>query len=158
MYLFMIERGEGQRHRQREKQAPHREPDAELDPGTPGSDPGPKAGAKLLSHPGIPLNDLNTILICEFFCATNSGHDWNQCECYFASILSLHLGYSLLTSQSYPQVLQILLSNSKRLSGVQLTLNRIRAAQISKWPQLCTHLFGFLSVFARNSLLFLFIF
>ena len=26
----------------------------ELDPGTPGSRPGPKAGAKLLSHPGIP--------------------------------------------------------------------------------------------------------
>ena len=25
-----------------------------LDPGTPGSRPGPKAGAKLLSHPGIP--------------------------------------------------------------------------------------------------------
>ena len=25
-----------------------------LNPGTPGSHPGPKAGAKLLSHPGIP--------------------------------------------------------------------------------------------------------
>ena len=25
-----------------------------LDPGTPGSGPGPKAGANLLSHPGIP--------------------------------------------------------------------------------------------------------
>ena len=32
----------------------HREPDAVLDPGTPGSCPGPKAGTKLLSHPGIP--------------------------------------------------------------------------------------------------------
>ena len=42
------------RHRQREKQAPCREPDVGLDPGTPGSHPGPKAGAKLLSHPGIP--------------------------------------------------------------------------------------------------------
>ena len=28
--------------------------DAGLDPGTPGSCPGPKAGAKPLSHPGIP--------------------------------------------------------------------------------------------------------
>ena len=27
-----------------------------LDPGTPGPRPGPKAGAKLLRHPGIPLN------------------------------------------------------------------------------------------------------
>ena len=41
----MIDRErERQRHRQREKQAP----------GTPGSLPGPKAGAKPLSHPGIP--------------------------------------------------------------------------------------------------------
>ena len=36
-------------------QAPRREPDGGLDPGTPGSRPGPKAGAKLLSHPGIPI-------------------------------------------------------------------------------------------------------
>ena len=47
---------ERQRHRQREreKQAPCREPDVGLDPRTPGSRPGPKAGAKPLSHPGIP--------------------------------------------------------------------------------------------------------
>ena len=45
---------EGQRHRRREKQAPCREPDVGLDPGTPGSHARPKAGAKLLSHPGIP--------------------------------------------------------------------------------------------------------
>ena len=32
-----------QRHRQREKQAACREPDVELDPGTPGSHPGLKA-------------------------------------------------------------------------------------------------------------------
>ena len=45
---------ERQRHRQREKQAPCREPDVGLNPGTPRSRPGPKAGAKPLSHPGIP--------------------------------------------------------------------------------------------------------
>ena len=32
----------------------HWEPDVGLDPGSPGSRPGPKAGAKPLSHPGIP--------------------------------------------------------------------------------------------------------
>ena len=55
-YLFMIEREreKGAETQQREKQAPCQEPDAELDPRTPGSHPGPKAGAKLLSHPGIP--------------------------------------------------------------------------------------------------------
>ena len=45
---------EKQRHRQREKQAPFREPDVGLDPETPESCPGPKAGAKPLSHPGSP--------------------------------------------------------------------------------------------------------
>ena len=37
-----------------EKQAPWREPDTGLDPGTPGLRLGPKAGTKPLSHPGIP--------------------------------------------------------------------------------------------------------
>ena len=37
-----------------EEQAPRKEPNVGLDPGTPGSRPGPKAGTKLLSHPGIP--------------------------------------------------------------------------------------------------------
>ena len=55
----MIDReGERQRHKQREKQrekqAPCREPDTGLDPETSGWHPGPKAGAKPLSHPGIP--------------------------------------------------------------------------------------------------------
>nr|XP_055201123.1 peptidyl-prolyl cis-trans isomerase-like 3 isoform X3 [Nyctereutes procyonoides] len=55
--LFIHERhreSKRQRHRQREKQAPCREPDAGLHPGTPESCPGPKADAKLLSHPEIP--------------------------------------------------------------------------------------------------------
>ena len=43
-----------ERHRQREKQVPCREPDAGLDPRPPGPRPGPKAGAKPLRHPGIP--------------------------------------------------------------------------------------------------------
>ena len=46
---------EGQRCRQREKQASCREPDVGLDPGSPVSHPEPKAGAKPLSHPEIPL-------------------------------------------------------------------------------------------------------
>ena len=34
------------------------EPDVGFDPGSPGSRPGPKAGAKPLHHPGIPVNRL----------------------------------------------------------------------------------------------------
>ena len=34
----------------------HREPDVGFDPGSPGSRPRPKAGAKQLGHPGIPHN------------------------------------------------------------------------------------------------------
>ena len=33
----------------------HREPDVGFDPASPGSRPGPKAGAKPLRHPGIPV-------------------------------------------------------------------------------------------------------
>ena len=53
---------ERQRNRQREKQAPCRESDMGLDPRTPGSHPGPKAGAKPLSHPGI-LQGVNSYFI-----------------------------------------------------------------------------------------------
>ena len=45
---------EGQRPRQREKQAPCKEPDVGLDPGTPGSHPEPEADAQPLSLPGVP--------------------------------------------------------------------------------------------------------
>ena len=34
-----------------------RKPNVGLDPRTPGSHPGPKAGAKPLSHPGIPFTN-----------------------------------------------------------------------------------------------------
>ena len=54
-YLLIHERHkEKQRHRQKEKQAPCREPNVGLDPGIPGSHPGPKADTQLLSHPGVP--------------------------------------------------------------------------------------------------------
>ena len=57
--LFIHERQrEGQRHRQKEKQAPHKEPEVVLDPGTPGSCPRPKADAQPLSHPSIPVSGL----------------------------------------------------------------------------------------------------
>ena len=45
---------ERQTHRQREKQAPSREPNVGLDPGNPGSCPEVKADAQLLNHPGTP--------------------------------------------------------------------------------------------------------
>ena len=43
-----------QRHRQREKQALCEEPDAGLNPRTPGSGPEPKANIQPLSHSGAP--------------------------------------------------------------------------------------------------------
>ena len=49
---------EEQRQRQREKQAPCREPYVGPDPGSLGSCPEPKTDAQLLSHPGIPLPKL----------------------------------------------------------------------------------------------------
>ena len=40
----------------KERSSPCREPSVGLDPGIPGSCPGPKAGIKLLSHPGTPMS------------------------------------------------------------------------------------------------------
>ena len=62
-YLFMIVT---QRERERgaetlaegEAGSMHREPDVGFDPGSPGSRPGPKAGAKPLRHPGIPWSPI----------------------------------------------------------------------------------------------------
>ena len=45
---------ERHRHRQREKQAPHRDPDVGLDPRTPGLLSELKADAQPLSHPDVP--------------------------------------------------------------------------------------------------------
>ena len=49
---------ERDREREREPEGEagsmHREPDVGFDPGSPGSRPGPKAGAKPLRHLGIP--------------------------------------------------------------------------------------------------------
>ena len=56
IHLFIYDRQrerEGQRHRRRKKQAPCPELDVGLDPRFPRSRPGPKAGAKPLSHSGI---------------------------------------------------------------------------------------------------------
>ena len=49
-----------QRHRQKEKQAPQREPDVGLDPKTSESCPELKADAQPLSHPGVPMITLLT--------------------------------------------------------------------------------------------------
>ena len=46
---------EAETQQREEKQAPCREPDVGFNPGNPGSRPEPKAGAQLLSHPGVPL-------------------------------------------------------------------------------------------------------
>ena len=49
---------ERQRHRQRKKQAPCREPNAGLNPRTLGSHPEPKADAQPLSQPGAPKKQI----------------------------------------------------------------------------------------------------
>ena len=46
--------GEAETHAEGEAGSMHREPKVAFDPGSPGSRPGTKAGAKPLRHPGIP--------------------------------------------------------------------------------------------------------
>ena len=45
---------EAETQAEREAGSMHRESDVGFDPGSPGSRPGPKAGAKPLRHPGLP--------------------------------------------------------------------------------------------------------
>ena len=54
---------ERQKHRQREKQAPCKEPNVGLNPGTPGSHPEPKADTQPLSHPDVPKLVLMSLFI-----------------------------------------------------------------------------------------------
>ena len=74
--MIVTER-EREREREAETQAEgdagsmHREPNVGFDPGSPGSRPGPKAGAKPLCHPGIPgppmfLTGFSTIFLPSF--------------------------------------------------------------------------------------------
>ena len=66
-FLFIYD-SHAEREREAETQAEgeagsmHWEPDVGFDPGSPGSRPGPKAGAKPLRHPGIPKYFLKKIL------------------------------------------------------------------------------------------------
>ena len=59
IYLFMRDtEREAETHRQMEKQASCGNSDVRLDPRTLGPHPEPKAGAKPLSHPGVPRVEL----------------------------------------------------------------------------------------------------
>ena len=66
--MIVTER-EREREREAETQAEgeagsmHREPDVGFDSGSPGSRPGPKAGAKPLRHPGIPHCSLFVVVV-----------------------------------------------------------------------------------------------
>ena len=56
IYLFLRDtEREAETQAEGEAGSMHREPDAGFNPGSPGSCPGPKAGAKPLRHPGIPI-------------------------------------------------------------------------------------------------------
>ena len=63
-YLFIHER---HRKKQREKQAPCKEPDVGLDPMTPGSQPEPKADAQPLSYPDAPNFLVFIVIFLSFF-------------------------------------------------------------------------------------------
>ena len=52
--------GEAETQAEGEAGSMHREPDVGFEPGSPGSHPGPKAGAKPLRHPGIPIYQILT--------------------------------------------------------------------------------------------------
>ena len=54
-FYLLMRNTQRQKHREREKQAPWKEPDVGLNPRTPGSCPEPNVDAQPLNHPGAPL-------------------------------------------------------------------------------------------------------
>ena len=54
IFFMIVTEGEAETQAEGEAGSMHREPAVGFDPGSPGSRPGPKAGAKQLRHPGIP--------------------------------------------------------------------------------------------------------
>ena len=90
-----------QRHRQREKQAPCREPDVGFDLRTPGSTPEPKADAQPLSCPGAPDPSLLKVISVSpqtgfwFLFLASSANFYHSCYCielnYLLSCLCLLL-------------------------------------------------------------------
>ena len=76
-FYFFIHERHTQRERQREKQAPCREPNVGFDPRSPGLRPGPKAGAKLLHHPGISFSSVVNLMLSvmvKFYVSTCLDH------------------------------------------------------------------------------------
>ena len=67
----------------------HGEPDVGFDPGFPGSRPGPKAGAKLLGHPGIPDSILLNLILFDSICFAS---------CRFDSIILIQFDSTLFVS------------------------------------------------------------
>ena len=78
---------ERQRHRQREKQAPCREPNVGLDPGTPGQCSEAKADTQPLRHAGIPstMYFLNASYMDIFRLYINLGHPASSNDQFMAN-------------------------------------------------------------------------
>ena len=60
-----------------------REPDAGFDPVSPRSCPGPKAGAKPLRHPGIPIINFKLIIVPNMRCQCFVAYGYPIVPCYF---------------------------------------------------------------------------
>ena len=83
--MSLIHETETNTGRGRSRQAPCREPDVELDPGSPGSRSGPKTGAKPLSHPGIPILKFSD----DIHCSENNNVKYARTEIAITKLRSL---------------------------------------------------------------------
>ena len=84
----------------------HRELDVGLNPGSPGSHPGPKAGAKLLSHPGIPH-----LTILKGECRLDPSRDCKEVQRASGHLLSLLCRIEELGTQVHSWLAHVLLSH-----------------------------------------------
>ena len=87
----------------------HQEPDVGFDPGSPGSCPGPKAGAKPLRHPGIPSK------------AILKGNNISSTFIYFSSVLALKFNSAYKYICMYILVWKSLLENTRSVNSLCLS-------------------------------------
>ena len=77
----------------------HRGPDVGLDPGSPGSRPGPKAGAKPLSHPGVPRS---SFMKCPFNSFAISQNRFPCLPDFYHSLYIFHTSEKSALWRSFP--------------------------------------------------------
>ena len=124
----------------------HREPDVGFDPGSPGSRPGPKAGAKPLRHPGIPQWHFYTLTmrLKKEKLRVNLIYNCTETIRYLGIYLTKEVND--LYPKNYRKLLKEIEEDTKRWKNIPCSwIGRINIVKISMLPRQFTRLMQSLS-------------